>query len=223
MMCGLFNRGMAMHDQGAMVACIVQKGLTDPDKIGFRLLGQRYAGAQAGMDKDRLGKDVACRQVAQKGAVLGGNRRHCLGVNGGKRTVGRIADAIGGQGRRPANARMQPGHVRPQPRVLPGQIVQKGAEQPVVIAFQHGPVLPGGNAAAQKLDHPGAVRPPVHQITDMHDRPRPVPGLIAGYAVMGLFQQVQMAMNVADGIDVHGVPLTEAPGVLHPRTPAGYL
>ena len=47
---GPIQRGMAVHDEEAVVARIVQPSGADPDEVGFLLILHRHAGADARMD-----------------------------------------------------------------------------------------------------------------------------------------------------------------------------
>lgn len=95
-----------------------------------------------------------------------------------------------------------------------GQIQGKHA---VVVAFDHQPVFARCHTRAQIFDDAATVGATIHQIAKMDDGRGAMAGLIGGDAVMRALEEVKVAVNVANGVAVHGAALNERPGVSHPR------
>ncbi len=113
---------------------------------------------------------------------------------------------------------MQPGEIGPKAGFGFGRVAQEAAEHPVVVALQHHPVLPFGNALRQKVDDPAAVRPAVDKIAHMHYRGGPVGCHVRRDQRMDALEQAKVAVDVADGIGAHvgGLRGVERPGALPP-------
>ena len=213
--------GMAMNDQRAMIARVVEKDLADPQEVGLVLIPDGHTGADAGVDKDRLAAGQAGRQALQKVQMFRWDGGDSVVMDGSRRAVGGIADAIRGQGFGAADPVVHIGQVRAQARVVPVHVGDKAREHAVMVAFQHDPIFARRNAQPQIVDHAADVRATVDQITDMDDRGRAMACLIAGDAVMGLTQEVEMAVDVADGVAVHGLARVARAGGFTPPDPRG--
>ena len=121
-----------------------------------------------------------------------------------KRALARICHTVGGEGRDPAKFRVQPCQIRAQPCVLTVGIIKELGKHAVMIAQKHLPILAPRDARAQVFDHPGRVRAAIDQIPQMQDLTCAVIGHINGDEGMNLTQKLQMAVNITNGIAVHG-------------------
>ena len=202
---GPVDRGMAMDNQRAMRLRIIQKRPSYPKEVCFGLLTKRDTRADTGMNDQGLATQVRGGQAVKEGAVMRRHSRHRLGMDESKGAVGRIAHPVGGQRHRPTKFRMQPTQIGTKAWIMEVDVGKKAREHPVMIAFEHDPVLAARYAQDQMLDHPGAVRPPVHQIANMDDRASAVAGHIVCNAVMRSLHKVKMPVNIANGVDVHWI------------------
>ncbi len=82
-------------------------------------------------------------------------------------------------------------------------VIQVALEHPVVIAFQNHPWRPAGPPCDQEIQHTRRIRPAIDQITHMNDRCVSVAGALPVFfdPPVNLCQPVEMAMDVADGVE----------------------
>jgi hypothetical protein len=109
---------------------------------------------------------------------------------------------------------MQIAGIDAQAGVVPSKIAQISREHAVMIAQQGDPILSPEMTLHEIINHAGAVRTTVHQITDVNDGTGAVAGLIGSNPGMGILEKPQLTVDVADGIGSHGraLTLTEKPG-----------
>jgi hypothetical protein len=69
---GIVQRGMAVHDEEAVIAGVFKKAGADPDQIGFMLLRHRDARADARMNKDAVAALQPCGAAFKEDAVRSG-------------------------------------------------------------------------------------------------------------------------------------------------------
>ena len=181
------------------------------------------------MHKQRLIAGERRGQPVQKAAVAVGHRRQRISMHRGQRPVTGVAHAVRHQCRGTADLGVQIAKITAQPVILGLGVIQKQAEHPVMVALQNHPVFPARLPLAQMLDHARAVGATVDQIADMNHRCRAVAGDVGGNQAMRGLQQGKMAVDVTDGVGVHGGQFPEAGlGVARraggqPPAPPGYL
>ena len=95
---------------------------------------------------------------------------------------------------------MQIAGIGTQTRIMPRKITQISGKHAVMIAQKGDPILPPDLTLHEIVDHAGAVRATVNQITDVNDGTGAMRGLIGVYAGMRGLEKPQLAMNVADGV-----------------------
>jgi hypothetical protein len=99
------------------------------------------------------------------------------------------------------------------------QVIAKHA---VVVALEHDPVFTRRDAVAQEIDDAAAVGAPVDQIADMDHRSRPMFGDVGFDPGVDFHEQVEVAVDIADGVGSHLLlSMAKAGGFHTPRTPCG--
>ena len=86
--------GMAMDDQRAMIAAVIQKAIANPAQVIFGLLIKGNTGANAGVGKEGLATGKAGGQAFDEVTMRARNGGNRLGMNRGKRAVGGVLYAV---------------------------------------------------------------------------------------------------------------------------------
>ena len=73
----------------------------------------------------------------------------------------------------------------------------------IVVPAHHDPGLAPRDAVDQKVEHPPAVRPPVHEVAEMHHGSRHIPRRLPVFPdlLMRSGQHVPLAVHIADGVN----------------------
>jgi hypothetical protein len=138
-----------------------------------------------------------------------------LGMDLLDRAITGIGNAVGAQGVGPPKAGMQPGKLGPQAGFgVPG-VNQEASEHPVMVALEDDPVRPTRDPCDEKVEDTPAVRATVDKVADMDHRARAVQGDVVGDQVMRGLEEVEMPVDIADGVKVHVSALMADPGGFH--------
>ena len=201
---GAIKGCVAMYHQSAVVAGVFKKVFAYPDQIILGLIFLRDTGADACVHKKRLFGRKTGGAAFQETQMVGRNCGNRIGVDWPNRPIPCAAHTVRGQRDGPAQFGMQPRMLRLQSRIAPSRVGHKACKEAVVIAFEHHPIAPLSHPLPQVFDHAATVWPAIYQIAQMHDCAMPMQCHIHGNAVVGGFQKVKMAVDVAYGVDVHG-------------------
>ncbi len=191
--------GVPMDDQRAVVAGVEEEGAANPEKISLLLLVERDAGADAGMDEDAALAPIQAWQPGEEASVV---RGQSPGQRGAVLRVRAVrSDPVGEAGRSAAHAVAKPLH--PWRGAVLVKELQHGG---VVISFQYHDAWISRGKIGQQLHHAGAVRATVDQVADMDEGRRlgALARTVCLHAVMRRAELVEMAVDVADGINGHG-------------------
>ena len=199
---GAVNRGVTMHDEGAIVARVFEERPPDPDQIGFGLLIKRHLRPHPRMHKHRVAVVMEGRQGFQKIAVVLRHGGHRFGMHGFQAAISTVFDTVRGKGCRAADPVVQVTQIRAQAFVMVVDVRQEARKHAVMVAFQHDPILTLCDASAQVFNHSFAVGSAINQITDVDDR-GVIAALIGRNARVQVLQQVKMAVDIANGIASH--------------------
>ena len=82
--------GMAMDDQRAIIAAVIQKAIANPAQIVFGLLIKGNTGANASVSKEGLATGKAGGQAFDEIAMRARHGGDRLGMNRGERAVGGV-------------------------------------------------------------------------------------------------------------------------------------
>lgn len=213
--CGRVDRRMTMHDERTKICIAFQKPASDPDQIVLGLIAQIDARANSGVHKQRQRMQIPQRQPSEKFAVRCGH-----GLAGAVKNLGpsqRRIDAIRGQSRSSAKTGViKPMRCRTQPRIDPVGLRQKLRQETIMVAAKNDPRPARGLTLHQILYDTSGIRAAIDQITDMDDGCVFAP--ILSHTLMCCFQQLQLAVNIANCIDPHAAspfhrPKPGAPGM----------
>ena len=90
----LRQMGMAMDDQRAMIAAVIEKAIANPAQVIFGLLIKGNTGANAGVGKEGLTTGKARRQAFDEIAVRLRHSGDRLGIHRGERAISGVLYAI---------------------------------------------------------------------------------------------------------------------------------